>query len=212
MSPEEAWMSRPVTLLPDPQPLGQRANRRQRLNPELEVPLPPDETVDDRDGMALPGQVQGGGPATVAIATKDTDFHRSAQGRRGHPLPDHVLCMHNATIRRRRGRHFVQQSPPKFVRRGAAIVRVLNSACKGPSSGVRGSGLRGEPLEASGPKQHRITQTVAPFAPVSRMTPADHGQRDHGPRTYTLLDHHRNPLPHPNAHRAERVAPVGPAS
>ncbi len=54
-------------FLPDTQPVRKRLNRRQRLRAYFEVPLTPQEIIDDRDRVPLRGQIESRGPATVTI-------------------------------------------------------------------------------------------------------------------------------------------------
>ena len=62
-------------LLPRPQPLAHRADRRQRLALQLDVDLAAREVVDDRDLVPLCGEVERGGPAAEAVPTQDEYPH-----------------------------------------------------------------------------------------------------------------------------------------
>src|SRR6185436_5715905 len=64
--------------LPGAHALGQRADRRERLDAELVIPLGPAEVVDYRNGVPLLGNVERRRTAAVAVAPEDTDIHRCA--------------------------------------------------------------------------------------------------------------------------------------
>ena len=200
MSPENLDLE-PGELLPHPQPLGQRADRRQRLDAELVVPLPAGETVDDRDGVALPRQVKRRRPAAVPSPPSTMIFIAQSEGP-GPPCRA-VLCMHSAAIRRRG----TGISSGGRKRPGAAIYafRFLHakaeSVVRGPvlvaSGAARVTAAANRPLGCAAPSARALEQLCARINGRSA-----HSQRDRNP-----LNHHRHPLPHPDAHRAERIAP-----
>src|ERR1700730_12828295 len=55
----------PRQLRPGAHSLGQRADRRQRLNAQFGVPLPADKIVEDRNGVALLRQIQSRSPTAI---------------------------------------------------------------------------------------------------------------------------------------------------
>src|SRR5262249_7780621 len=62
-------------LLPDVDPLAHRADRRQRLNLELNVDLPAAQVVDDGDLVTTIRQVQRRRPATEPITAENHNAH-----------------------------------------------------------------------------------------------------------------------------------------
>ena len=62
-------------LLPGPQPLAHRPDRRQRRDLELDVDLATGQVVDDRHLVPLRGQVQRRGPAAEAVPAKNEYPH-----------------------------------------------------------------------------------------------------------------------------------------
>src|ERR1700733_255495 len=65
-------------FVPGAETIRKRLDRRERLYAQLEVPLPADEVVDDRDGVALLGQIQRCRPTAVAISPQHGNSHEAS--------------------------------------------------------------------------------------------------------------------------------------
>src|SRR5271156_2485868 len=66
-------------LVPAAQPLGQRLDRRQRLDGEFVVPLAADKVIDDGDRMSFAGKIQSRGPTAITVATENGNPHASSR-------------------------------------------------------------------------------------------------------------------------------------
>ena len=79
MLPTKGWISLPETSLPGLDPLGQRADRRQRVGRVLGVPAAAGEVVDDGDLVPARGEAHRGRPAEIPVTPEDQDPHDRAR-------------------------------------------------------------------------------------------------------------------------------------